>query len=113
MDDSLLKGELIITRHWDYPHINGMINNIMLIVHLPEGNDEVPWVNLSWAGMIGTCSGMNQNQVGAFLDYGDYLREEIENISNSALEPKHNQKYLFYHSRAFRRILTIYFICKL
>ena len=81
MGDSLLEGELIITRHWDYPHIEGMINNVMLIVHLPEETDEVPWINLSWAGMIGTCSGMNQNQVGAFLDYGDYLHEEIKNIS--------------------------------
>ncbi len=80
-NDSLLNGKLIITRHWDYPGIPAMIRNLLLVVHCPSESDEYNWVSCNWAGMIGSCSAMNEKGLGAFLDYGDYLNEETPNLS--------------------------------
>ncbi|MBN1980821.1 MAG: hypothetical protein JW795_04780 [Chitinivibrionales bacterium] len=80
-NDPQLNGNLVITRHWDYPHIAAMVKNLMLIIHKPSESDEQPWVSVAWAGMIGSCSAMNDNGLGVFLDYDDYINELTPNIS--------------------------------
>jgi hypothetical protein len=74
--DSILRGALIITRHWDYPPINAMIRNLVLIVHIPSEQDENRWVSGTWAGMIGSCTALNTSGIGAFLDYGPFFQNE-------------------------------------
>jgi hypothetical protein len=69
--DTSLKGELVLTRHWDYPRYERMIDNLMLIAHIPSEPGERCWVSCGWAGAIGTCSGMSGGGVGAFLNYDD------------------------------------------
>lgn len=76
IDDPQLKGELVITRHWDYFVVQGLIRNLITMVHIPYESDEQRWVSCAWAGMIGSCSAMNESGVGAFLDYGAFFFEE-------------------------------------
>ncbi len=81
--DSVLNGELVITRHWDYYIVQGLIKHLLMIVHQPYESDEQQWVSCSWAGMIGSCSAINEQGVGAFLDYGPifFKPEEYPNLS--------------------------------
>ena len=80
--DSTLRGDLIITRHWDYRRYESMMESLMLIVHNPLENDENEWVSISWAGMIGSCSAMKKQGTGAFLDYGpNWKKDDLPNIS--------------------------------
>ncbi len=76
-EDNLLAGELVITRHWDYAVYPSMAENLTLIVHLPAELGEQPWICAGWAGVIGSCSGMNAGRVGAFLNYG--IVDSLEN----------------------------------
>lgn len=81
-NDTLLKGDLIITRHWDYPRYESMIKGLLVVVHTPSEPNENKWSSVAWAGMIGSCSAMKIQGVGAFLDYGAfYLKEELPNLS--------------------------------
>ncbi len=68
--DSLVHGGLIFTRHWDYARIDSLISHILLIAHIPSEPDEQPWISACWAGMIGSCSAISSDRVGAFLNYG-------------------------------------------
>jgi hypothetical protein len=68
--DSLLQGDVIITRHWDYTRLPSLIQNLILIVHIPAEDDKQPWLSACWAGMIGSCSAVNSDGMGAFLNYG-------------------------------------------
>lgn len=81
--DSILKGELVITRHWDYFVVQGLIKHLLMIVHQPSEPDEQRWISCAWAGMIGSCSAINEKGVGAFLDYGAFFweQEEYPNLS--------------------------------
>jgi hypothetical protein len=66
--DTVLKGETVITRHWDYPRFPDMIRNLVLIVHQPAEIDEHPWISGAWAGSIGSRTAMSDS-VGAFINY--------------------------------------------
>jgi hypothetical protein len=69
-EDPLLKGELVITRHWDYPRFDPMIQNLALFVHSPSEADEQKWASVGWAGAISSATAMNESGIGAFLNYG-------------------------------------------
>jgi len=85
--DPELEGELVITRHWDWPPHKEILNNCMLIVHCPAETDEQKWVSAGWAGVMGACSGMNESGVGSFLNYGDVpdhsQQDRFQNVSLS------------------------------
>ncbi len=111
MQDSLLREKLIITRHWDYPEIPAMIRNLLLIVHKPSESNEYDWVSCNWAGMIGSCSAMNEKGLGAFLDYGDYLHEETPNLSTHhpvSLSIRNGIEYIDYNGDDSVSVMDIY-----
>jgi len=61
-----LDGKTIITRHLDWGAPPTIINNFVIVFHIPSEKDEQPWVNIGFAGMISTLSAVNINGVGAF-----------------------------------------------
>lgn len=69
-EDPELNGGLVLSRHWDYPRFEPMIENLLIVVHIPAEKDEQPWVSGCWAGRIGSCTAINHSGVGAFLNYG-------------------------------------------
>ncbi len=85
--DTALKGELIITRHWDYPRFGPMIDGVMLVAHHPSEPSEQNWVGVSWAGTVGSLTAMNDSGVGAFLNYGTNYNNYQQNPNLSQHHP--------------------------
>lgn len=69
--DPLLSGELVITRNMDWSIHQTLLNNHLMIIHLPSEENETNWVSMSFPGMIGALSAINANDQGAFLNVGN------------------------------------------
>jgi hypothetical protein len=68
--ESSLKGESAIARNLDWSNHEALLRNQVLFVHLPAEQDEVPFVSIGFAGLMGCLSCMNQQGLGAFLNLG-------------------------------------------
>ncbi|MBL8029048.1 MAG: hypothetical protein JNL74_21680 [Fibrobacteres bacterium] len=75
--DSLLKGETVITRAWDWNRHPAIMDNLLYVVHHPSEPSEQKWCGVIMAGMVGCHSIMTEN-MGAFLNYG--YQDTIDNI---------------------------------
>ena len=71
-EDQQLQGHLVITRNMDWtPHAK-LLENHLLLVHLPSETDEVPWASFSFPGFMGALSGINESGLAAFKNVGNY-----------------------------------------
>ncbi len=61
-----LNGKSIATRHTDWGAYKGIIDNDVIVIHIPSEDDEQPWTNVGYAGMIAPLSAMNEGGLGAF-----------------------------------------------
>ena len=80
--DPELEGHLVITRHLDWSRHASLTDNAVILVHLPAEEDEQKWVSMSYAGVMGTLSGVSESSVGAFLNMGN-------NASGNQGQPYH------------------------
>ncbi|MCX6270915.1 MAG: T9SS type A sorting domain-containing protein [Bacteroidetes bacterium] len=67
-----LSGESAITRHLDWNVNANLINNQVMVIHLPSEPDEQKWALVGFAGMFSALSGFNQD-VGVFQHQMDDL----------------------------------------
>ncbi len=70
-EDSMLGGGLVITRLMDWENHPTLAQNHLLIVSLPEEEDEHPWVSLTFPAFIGGLSAIASSGLGAFLNVGN------------------------------------------
>jgi len=60
-----LNGKSVISRHLDWAVITTLINNQVIVVHIPSEPDEQPWALIGFAGQISALSGINRH-MGVF-----------------------------------------------
>jgi len=58
---SSLGGKSVISRHLDWLLNPVLTRNQVMVIHLPSENDEQPWAEIGFAGMISVLSGFNEN----------------------------------------------------
>jgi hypothetical protein len=56
-----LDGKSVISRHLDWTPHPTLINNQVIVIHLPSEEDEQPWAMVGFAGQMSVLSGFNQN----------------------------------------------------
>ncbi|HBS87465.1 MAG: hypothetical protein A2W91_00635 [Bacteroidetes bacterium GWF2_38_335] len=72
---SELSGNTIVTRHLDWQPYDPLINNQVLVIHVPSEEDEQPWLSLGFAGHMSVLSGVNENGLCVFQhDLNDPLQ---------------------------------------
>ncbi len=54
-----LGGKSVISRHLDWSVNSYLVNNQVMVVHLPSEADEQKWILIGYAGMFSALSGMN------------------------------------------------------
>ena len=69
--DSLLNGNLVISRLMDWNQDATLIANPLLLVSHPTETDEQKWISFGYPGMIGTVSGISASGKAAFLNTGN------------------------------------------
>ena len=62
-----LNGASVISRHFDWFNSDGILNNQVILIHIPSESNEQPWLNIGIAGQIGVTSAINKSGVSAFL----------------------------------------------
>ena len=65
-NSTALNGKSVITRHLDWSVSNILINNQVMVVHIPSEIDEQPWAMIGFAGQMSALSGFNNSGVSAF-----------------------------------------------
>lgn len=76
--DSILSGELVITRLMDWQLDENLVNNHLILVNIPSEVEEQNWVTVSYPGLIAALSAMNDSGVAAFKNVGN-----IKNHTNT------------------------------
>jgi len=61
-----LNGKSVISRHLDWSNVPPIINNQVIVAHIPSEIDEQPWVMIGHAGQIGAISAINNNGLCVF-----------------------------------------------
>ncbi len=56
-----LDGKSVISRHLDWTPNPTLINNQVLVIHVPSEEDEQTWAMVGFAGQMSVLSGFNQN----------------------------------------------------
>jgi len=56
-----LNGMSVISRHLDWTPNQTLIDNQVLVIHIPAEEDEQPWAMVGFAGQMSVLSGFNQN----------------------------------------------------
>ncbi len=59
--DTELNGKSVITRHMDWNDMDVIIRNQAMVIHLPDEEDEQPWLLIGFAGQISVLSGFNKS----------------------------------------------------
>jgi hypothetical protein len=60
-----LDGKSVVSRHLDWTPDAAIIDNQMVVIHLPSETNEQPWVMIGFAGQISALSGVNAH-MGVF-----------------------------------------------
>ncbi|MBN2682656.1 MAG: hypothetical protein JXR58_09115 [Bacteroidales bacterium] len=65
-ENTLENGQTVITRHLDWQPYEPLVNNQVVVVHIPSETDEQPWLSVGFAGQMSVLSGCNKNGVCVF-----------------------------------------------
>ncbi len=66
--DTLLAGNLVISRLMDWDRDSNLLANPILIVHHPAEADEQKWMSFTYPGFMGALSAISQGGSAAFLN---------------------------------------------
>ena len=61
-----LKGKSVITRNMDWEVSPLLMQNNVIVIHIPSEKDEQPWLMVGYAGQIGVLSGTNKGGLSVF-----------------------------------------------
>lgn len=56
----------VISRHLDWSYSSALVNNMVIVVHIPSEGNEQPWLLIGFAGQMAALSGVNQSGLGVF-----------------------------------------------
>lgn len=78
-----LGGKSVISRHLEWETDSSLINNQVVIVHIPSEKHEQPWLLIGFAGQLSVLSGCNKSGLGVFQHvlYDVELETPNENVS--------------------------------
>ena len=65
-----LDGKSVLSRHLDWSTSSYLVNNQVILIHLPSETGEQPWLCVGFAGLFSVLSGFNQN-LGVFQNMMD------------------------------------------
>ena len=68
--DSLLAGSGVITRFFDATQNSALIDNPVMIIHHPEAEDEVKWLNITIPGFFGVITAISETHLFSALNIG-------------------------------------------
>lgn len=68
--DSLLAGSGVITRFFDATQNSALINNPVMIIHHPELENEVKWLNITIPGFFGAITAISETGLFSALNIG-------------------------------------------
>ncbi len=69
--DTLLAGNLVISRLMDWDRNSYLLANPIMIVHHPAEADEQKWLSFTYPGYMGALSAISENGSAAFLNVGN------------------------------------------
>lgn len=69
--DSLLNGNVVISRLLDWDQDATLIANPLMIVSHPSEPDEQKWISFTYPGLIGALSGISESGKSAYLNMGN------------------------------------------
>ncbi len=74
-----LDGKSIITRNLDWSVSTKLIQNNIILIHIPSEEDEQPWLSIGYVGHCGALSGTNKSGLSIFqhVMYDDFKNREI------------------------------------
>lgn len=79
--DSLLAGNLVISRMLDWDSDLNLISNPLLMISHPSEPDEQKWISFTYPGLIGALSGISHSGKAAFLNMGNiHSNNAISNL---------------------------------
>ena len=70
-NDETLQGGLVITRMMDWATNASLFRNPLVLVSIPSEEDEQNWVSITFPGLFGGLSAINENGLTTFLDMGN------------------------------------------
>ncbi len=70
-NDEVLQGGLVITRMMDWATNAALFRNPLVLVSIPSEEDEQNWVSITFPGLFGGLSAINDNGLTTFLDMGN------------------------------------------
>ncbi len=71
-NDPELLGGLVITRMMDWATNASLFRNPLVLVSLPSEEDEQDWISITFPGVFGGLSAINENGLTTFLNMGNY-----------------------------------------
>ncbi len=77
-------GEMITARNLDYAPLPAVVDNNLVIAFIDPGSGRVPWVSVTWPGLIGAYSAMNAEGVTISMHDSTPLRP----VSSGACVPR-------------------------
>ena len=72
VNDTLLSGDLVITRLMDWQLHYSLVENHLVLVNIPSENDEQNWITVTYPGLFAALSAVNESGIGAFKNVGNY-----------------------------------------
>lgn len=79
-----LKGKSVITRHVDWSVVPALLENNLILVHIPSEKDEQPWLLIGYFGQMNVLSGCNK---GGLTVFQHTMYDKIAKIKKVQYEP--------------------------
>jgi hypothetical protein len=80
--DSLLAGSGVITRFFDATQNSALINNPVMVIHHPEQDNQVNWLNITLPGFFGALTAISETGLFSALNIGPNSTASItENLT--------------------------------
>jgi len=78
-----LKGKSIITRNLDWSVSTKLIQNNIILIHVPSEKDEQPWLSIGYTGHCGALSGTNKTGLSIFqhMMYDKFRNKTLVNMN--------------------------------
>jgi len=62
-----IEGKSVISRHVDWTQNASLIRNQVVVAHIPEEDDEQPWIMIGFTGQICALSGVSSSGLAVFM----------------------------------------------
>lgn len=76
---TVLNGKSVITRHVDWSVVPALLENNLILVHIPSEKDEQPWLMIGYFGQMNVLSGCNRGGLTVFqhMMYDKIVKEKL------------------------------------